>query len=172
MRVRRTAIVVAVISILCMALAHTAMAEDLIVVATEATFKDAQGWVDFLKMKEIPLKHITPQEFSKYRKEKYIVLMGGMDEPDGIRDIAKELLTKEEFQWVTQEGNGKMYKKFILPKKNIQASKLWEAAQNFIIFAGANRKAAEKARKDSQDDWWEEICVWFDIDESPAVPPY
>jgi len=172
MRVRRTATVLAVVAIFCTALAHTATAQDLIIVATKATFQDAQGWVDFLKMKEIPLKHITPQEFTKGKKEKYIVLMGGMDEPDGIRDIAKGVLTKGEFQSVTQEGNGSMYKKSVLPKEKIQASKLWETAQNFIIFAGADRTAATAARKNSKEEWWEEICVWFDIDESPAIPAY
>ena len=152
-------------------LAHTAMTDDLIVVATRATFKDAQGWVDFLKSKEIPIKHVTPQEYANFSKEKYIVLMGGMDELDGIKDIVQGLLTKEELEYITRKGKGKMYKKYVLPK-NARPSQLWGGGQNYIIFAGADRTAAATARKNSKKDWWEELSVWFDIDESPAIPPY
>ena len=162
MRIGRTATVAAVIAILCMALAHTAMAEDLIVVATKATYQASQKWVDFLISNEVPVKHVTPQEFAKYKKEKYVVLMGGMDEPNGIKDIAKEVLTEEEFQWVTQEGNGDMYFKF----------KVWDPMQSIIVFAGANRTAAETARKDNKDVWWDLIVNWFDLDIDTGILTY
>jgi len=149
-----TAVMAVIMSILCIAMANTAMAQDLIVVATKATSQDAQKWTDFLMSNEVPLKHITPQEFEKYKKEQFVVLMGGMDEPDGIRELAKETLSEEEFEYVTQKGNGEMYFKF----------KVWDPMQTVIVFAGSDRAAAEAARIKNKRDWFNTFITWFDLE--------
>ena len=102
MRVRSLTTIVIFLTITCMPLALLAMEDDLTIVATDEAFQEARGWEDFLKAKEIPIAHSTPNEFAKGSKAKYIVLMGGIDEPDGIRDIVKEVLSKEEFQSISQ----------------------------------------------------------------------
>ena len=159
------------LTIICMPPALLAMADDLTIVATDEAFQEAKGWMDFLKAKEIPIVHITPNEFAKGSKAKYIVLMGGMDEPYGIRDIAQKVLSKEEFQSISKDANGKAFKKYLMPK-NAKGPRLWDATVNYIIFAGTDLAAAVKARKNSKDMWWKELAVWFDIDESPAMHPY
>jgi hypothetical protein len=163
--------IVILLKIIYMPLASLAMEDDLTIVATNQTFQEAQEWVDFLRVKEIPLTHVTPQEFINTNKAKYIVLMGGIDEPDGIRDILKKVLSKEEFQSISRYGNGKMFKKNIIPK-DAKGPDMWASAKNYIIFTGDDRAASAKARKESKDLWWEELSIWFDIDESSAVPPY
>ncbi|MBW1916244.1 MAG: hypothetical protein JRI86_15140 [Deltaproteobacteria bacterium] len=170
MRIRAFIVLISLIAI-CIFYVPSVMAEDLTIVATDEAYQEAQGWVDFLRAKEIPLTHVTPQEFAKGSEAKYIVLMGGMDEPEGIRDIAQKVLSKEELQSIFQDGNGKAFKKYIMPK-NAKGPQMWGATVNHIIFTGTDLAAAVKARKNSKDMWWEELSVWFDIDESPAMHPY
>jgi len=171
MRVRSLISMVIFLTIICMPLASLAMADDLTIVATDEAFQEARGWVDFLKAKEIPIAHITPNEFAKGSKAKYIVLMGGMDEPSGIRDIAQKVLSKEELRSMSRDSNGKAFTKYIIPK-NATGPQMWGATVNYIIFTGTDLAAAVKARKNTKDMWWEELSVWFDIDESPAMHPY
>lgn len=171
MRVRNKITMVIFLTIICIPLVSLATEDDLTIVATNEAFQEAQGWVDFLRAKDIPLTHVTPQEFTKSSEAKYIVLMGGIDEPDGIGDILKKVLSKEEFQSIPRDGKGKVFKKNIIPK-NAKGPEMWASAKNYIIFTGDDRSASAKARERSKDMWWEELSIWFDIDESSAVPPY
>jgi len=171
MKVRSLIAIVIFLTIICMPLIPLAITDDLTIVATNEVFQEAQEWVDFLRAKEIPLTHVTPPEFTKGSEAKYIVLMGGMDEPDGIRDIVKKILSKEELQSISRDENGKVFKKHIIPK-DAKGPQMWASAKNYIIFTGNNRTASAKARKRSKDMWWEELSIWFDIDESSATPLY
>jgi len=163
MKARRTIIVLAVVAILSLALASMAMAQNLIVVANKDTYQAAQKWVDFLIAQELPLKHVTPGEFANYKKEQYIVFMGSVDEAGGIRELLKEALSDKEFQSISKEGNKEMYIK----------SDVWGEGQEVIIFAGSNRAAAEAARKGNKEEWWNEISIWFEIEEGgPALHGY
>ncbi|MBW1999102.1 MAG: hypothetical protein JRJ29_14205 [Deltaproteobacteria bacterium] len=154
MRVIRTLTVGAALCLLCVGLTNTASAKELIVVASKATYEASQKWVDFLTLHEVPLKHITPQEFNKYKKSPFIVLMGGIDEPDGIMALAKEVLSEDEFRYIAQKGNGEMYLKF----------KVWDPMQTVIVFAGSDGAAAEAARKKNRKVWWDTFISWFDLD--------
>jgi hypothetical protein len=162
MSMKRIMMVLAVVAILCSAFVQNAMADDLIVVATKATQQASLNWVSFLESNEVPLKLVTPQEFSKHKQKKYIILMGGVDEPEGIRELVKEALSGEEMQWVSHEGNGKMYVK----------SGVWKEGQRVIIFAGSNRKAADEARKSTKDNWFDLLSDWFDIESGGGLHAY
>jgi len=130
------------------------MAGDLIVVASQETLTAAQEWVDFLTLNEVPLKHVTPKEFEKFRKERVVVIMGGLDEEDGIRALAEEVLTESEFKDISQTGKGKMYFKFTV----------WDPMQTVIVIAGSDGPATEKARVDNKKDWWNTFITWFELD--------
>jgi len=118
----------------------------LIILANDRTFQSEQvrKWTTFLVTENLHLQHSTAQEFGNYKEEKYIVVLGGPNEGDGIGDIIKTLLTKEEQDWVNQPGYGKMY-----IKHNV-----WQDDQTIIIFAGHDQKAADAARVASKKDWW------------------
>ena len=154
MRLVKTLTVGMVLCLLCLIVATTAMAEELIVVASEATFEASQKWVDFLTLNEVPLKHVTPQEFDKVKKSKYLVIMGGLDEANGIKGIAKELLDDGEFKDISQKGNGDIFFKF----------QKWDPMQTIIMFVGSDMAAADKARQESREDWWNSFILWFDLD--------
>ncbi len=154
MRLVKTLTAGMVLCLLCLSVATTAMAEELIVVASEATFEASQKWVDFLTLNEVPLKHVSPQEFDKVKKNKYVVVMGGLDEADGIKGLAKELLDDGEFKHINQKGNGDIFFKF----------QVYDPMQTIILFVGADMAAADKARQDSREDWWNSFILWFDLD--------
>lgn len=154
MRSVKTLAVGIVLFLMCFSAAAAAMADELLIVASEASYEASQQWVDFLTFHEVPLKHITPQEFDKFKTEKYVVVMGGLDEADGIKDLAKELLDDEEFRDASQPGNGNLYLKF----------KVYDPMQTIVMFIGSDMAAAAEARKDSRETWWNSFILWFDID--------
>jgi hypothetical protein len=154
MKIKNIAIFAVLMSIMCVCLVQMATASDLIVVATKDTYEASQKWVDFLTLNEVPVKHVTPREFDKYKKEPYVVLMGGMDEPDGIKVLAKEILAEDELEYVLQKGNGEIYFKF----------KVFDPMQTIIVFAGSDRAAAAAARKKNKSYWLDSFIQWFDLD--------
>jgi glycine betaine/choline ABC-type transport system substrate-binding protein len=154
MRFVKTLAVATALFLLCCGSATTALSKDLIVVASKATYEAAHEWVGFLTIQEVPLKHVTPQDFKAHEKEPYVVVMGGLDELDGIKEIARELLSEEEFKHVSQNGMGETYFKF----------KVWDPMQTVIMFVGSDMAAAEKARIKSKENWWNTFILWFDLE--------
>lgn len=154
MKIKRIAIVAIVMSIMCVGIAQTAVANDLIVVATKAAYDASQKWVDFLTLNEVPVQHVTPQKFDKYKKEPFVVLMGGMDEPDGIKAFAKEILAEDELKHVSEKGNGELYFKF----------KVFDPMQTIIVIAGSDMTAVVEARKKYKNEWLNSFITWFDLD--------
>lgn len=143
-------------------LAKPASAEELIVVATKATQEATQNWQAFLKTKEVPFKLMTPQEFAMDKNYKYVVIMGSMDESEEMKDLLKEALNDNDMNFISQEGNGKM---FLRPN-------VWMSGQRVLIFAGSSREAEIEARKASRDDWFEHLADWFDIETAEGLRSY
>jgi len=159
----KTLSVGAALCFLCLGLTTAVSAEELIVVASKATYSASQKWVDFLTSYEVPLKHVTPRDFDRYKKSQFVVLMGGIDEPDGIKALAKEALSEDELKYIARKGNGEMYFKF----------KLWDPMQTVIVFAGSDRATAEAARIKNKKVWWNTFISWFDLDaEADAFHVY
>jgi hypothetical protein len=155
-------IVLVLLVLFCVLFAQTAVADDLIVVTSPSTQQGSQKWFDFLMAKEVPVKVVNPKEFGNYKQEKYIVIMGSMDESEDIKAILRETLSGEEFQWVSENGNGKMYLK----------SDKWAQDQHVIVFAGYSQRVAEAVRKGNREDWFEKIMDWFGIESDEVLPAY
>jgi hypothetical protein len=128
--------------------------EKLVIVASESTYKAAQEWTEFLYNNDVPFKHVAADEFEKFKNSKYIVVMGSPNETGGIGGIVQEALSPQEAEWVSQQGNRKMYIK----------TKVWAEGQSIIVFAGWDQKAVESVRKETQKSWWTQISSWFDIE--------
>ncbi len=155
-----TAIVI--VMVLTLGFVQNAAAKDLIVVASKTTQEASQDWIDFLESNEIPMKIITPYSFSKYKEELYIIVLGSVNESDGIKEIAKDALTAEEIQSITSNSEGKMFYK----------PQAWNVGQKVILFLGPNQEAVVKARKSSRDKWFEMLKEWFDIEETESFHVY
>ena len=164
MKAKKTLLIFA--AFLAMSLALSPMAalgqDQLIVVATKQTYQDAQRWVDFLTSQGLVLKNVEPSQFSQYKESQYIVLMGGVDEP-GMKELVKEAVGEKELAALSQKGVGKMYVK----------SGTWSQGQDVIVFAGSDAKAAEKARMDAKDEWFELFAEWFGLElGGPSLKGY
>ncbi len=154
MRLKKTAMILVTCAILGLVISPmAAQAEGLIVVASKSTYQEAQRWVDFLTKEGVDLKNVVPAEFNKHQNEEFIVLMGGMNEP-GIKDLVKKAVGAKEAAALTKKGANNMYVR----------SNVWGPGQSILIFAGANAAAAEKVRKDTQEEWFEIIAEWFELE--------
>lgn len=152
----------AIVLFFTLGLAQYAAARDLIVVASKATQKASQDWLGFLELKEIPVKLITPDAFSEYKEELYIVVLGSLDESKEIAAIAEDALTADELKAVSSKSDGQMYYK----------PQAWNVGQKVILFLGPNQEAVIKARKSTKDEWYEKLQEWFDIDDSEGFHVY
>jgi len=130
---------------------------NFIVVASGPSYEAGKRWVSFLQGETVPVKHVLPADFDSYKKEKYIAVLGTPSEPGG-GDIIASLLTKEEKEWVSQQGNRKLFIK----------NDVWQKDQTIFVFSGYNYDAVTSAIRESRDTWWDTIMSWFDIEVSPA----
>ncbi len=84
----------------------------------------------FLKEKGIEVTEISPADFPNYEKEKFIVILGGPDAPEGIGKIVSTILTADEINFlINKSGNRKMFVK----------TNFFEQGQVIMILAGRNR---------------------------------
>ncbi|MBN1848473.1 MAG: hypothetical protein JW932_07800 [Deltaproteobacteria bacterium] len=163
MKMKKVTILLTIfLTILIFGFLNIAIANDLIVVASKATQKASLNWFEFLEIKEVPIKIITPDAFLKYRNELYIVVMGSVNEPGGIGEIAKQALTVEEFQSISKDGTGKMFFK----------PQAWNVGQKVILFVGPNQAAVDEARKASRDKWFDMLQEWFEIVDIEGMHTY
>jgi hypothetical protein len=139
---------------------QNAAARDLIVVATKDTQKACKEWLGFLESKEIPVKLVTPDAFSNVKDQLYIVIIGSLDESNGIAEIAKEALTADELKSAASEG-----KMFYKPQA-------WNVGQKVIIFLGPNRQKVIETRIATQEEWYEMLKEWFDIEDAAGFHVY
>lgn len=143
--------------VVCLMFTYLASAAEeipLIVVANDANYELAQPWVTFMKSEAVPFKRILPSDFDQYKKEKYIAILGGPGEMDNTGNVVKQLLTKEDLDFVTQAGNSRMYVK----------SNVWNPGQQIIIFAGSDKQASACARTNSRERWMTLFSNWYGLD--------
>lgn len=146
--------------VLTIGLAQYASARDLIVVASKEIQKASQDWLGFLESKEIPIKLVTPDSFSDYNQNLYIYIVGALNESNELNEIAKGALTADEFKSLKTEA-----KMFYKPQA-------WNVGQKVILVLGPNIEAAINARISSQEEWYEMLKEWFDIEDSQGFHLY
>jgi hypothetical protein len=154
MKTRGLFIAFGMVALLGLALAPVASAKDLIVVATPATFAKHADWSKFLASKKIPVKNVAPSNPAGFKDAPYLVLLGGMDEADGIKSLAEKALSKSELDRMNMAGSSAMYVK----------SDVWSKGQEVIVFTGASDKGVETARKSNRAEWMDIIFNWFGIE--------
>ncbi|MBW2031668.1 MAG: hypothetical protein JRJ03_20230 [Deltaproteobacteria bacterium] len=162
MNSRRFTMVVAIFGVIFLSVVPFALADELIVVGTEKTIQESQPWVDFLKSNEVPMRVVSPEYYGNYKQAGFIIIMGGLDEPGGIKDIAEEVLGKEELESVTRGNTGRM---FLKPD-------LWTSGQYVVLFVGPDGKAAIEARKANKEKWWDIITEYFEIEGGGGFHTY
>ncbi len=162
MKKQRTTLVLLSLVLFLFIFAQHASANDLIIVVSPSTQQGSQKWFDFLKANDVPITIIAPHEFENIKLEKYIVIMGSMDEQEDVKILLKKALNSEEINWISQKGNGNMYSK----------SNKWSEGQNVIVFAGSSQRITEAVRKANRDEWFEKFTDWFDIETAGGFKEY
>jgi len=135
---RKKSFLLALVTMACSALAIFGAAfaqnspdRELVVVASDPSFEVAKNWVNFLQKQSIIVKHVQPADFDKYKKNAHLVVLGVPGEPGGAGDVVKSLLTREELDWVVQQGNKKLYIK----------DNVFEKDQTIFLFAAYTQAA-------------------------------
>ena len=159
---RKQVVIVFFVILLCGIFAQKAMAQELIIVASKSSQQASQNWFDFLQAKEIPVKILTPQELGNDKEAEYIVIQGGINESEGVKDLLNEVLTDADVKWVSQKGHSRMYFK----------SDVWTGGQSVIIFTGPDQNAAEAARKANRDYWFDKFSDWFGLEGDEGLHAY
>jgi hypothetical protein len=154
MKAKGLFMVFGIVALVGLVLAPVASAKELIVVATPATFAKHSDWSKFLDSKNIPVKNVSPSNAAAFKDAPYVVLLGGMDEADGIKPLAEKALSKSELDRMKMAGSSAMYVK----------SDVWSKGQEVIVFTGAGDKGVETARKGNRAEWMDIIFGWFGIE--------
>ncbi len=154
MKARRLFITLGLVAVLCLALAPIASAAELTVVATQATLAKNADWTKFLASKTIPVKTAAPSDAAALKDAQYVVLIGAMDEADGIKSLCEKALIKAEFDQVNKAGSSAMFVK----------SDVWKKGQEVIIITGSGDKGVETARKGNRAEWMDLIYGWFGLE--------
>jgi len=163
LKIKRTSIVLIVVILLCVLLTQKASADELYIVATESTRQGSHNWFGFLEFEEVPFNFLLPNEFGDYKEEKFIVIMGSINESKDIKDILSQILTEGEVKWLSRKGNGNLYLK----------SDIWTQGQKIAVVAGSDQNALKKVRKANKEEWCDIIIEWFDLEGNPgSLLPY
>lgn len=125
----------------------------LYVLGTENAVNLAKDFLNFLNNEGISTVTVTGQ-FEQFLKERYIVILGGPNEPGGLGDLVRKILTSDEQREAGQPGKGKMY-----VKENV-----FTPGQAIIIFAGGDAQTSAEVRKKTRTMWMPVIGKWFDVD--------
>jgi len=154
MKARKIFMILGMVAVLCLALAPIASAAELVVVATPESYAKASDWQKFLASKEISLKNVAPSDLTAFKNAQYVVLLGPLDEANGIKPLVEKALIKAEFDQMNQPGSSAMFVK----------SNVWSQGQEVIIYTGSGDKGVETARKANRAEWIDVIFGWFGIE--------
>ena len=151
---------IAIVVALTLGLAQFAAARDLIVVASKNTQESSKDWLGFLESREVPVKLVTPENFSEVKGELFIVVLGIPDESKAMEEIVGEALTPDELKSIKTKG-----KMFYKPQA-------WNVGQKVILILGPNQDEVRNARIDSQEEWYDMLKEWFDIEDLEGFHVY
>ena len=128
----------------------------LIVVTNETNYEKDKDVINFIATRGVAVERIAPADFEKYKTEKYILVLGGPGEGEGLGDIVKQLLSPDEVNFVSQMGNKELYLK----------TDKYSSGQQIIVIAGCDADATFRQFVNSKDKWWGYISSWFNIELS------
>jgi len=113
----------------------------IVVLANSIDYANAQDFFGFLGNRGIEVVHSTASEFESYKSEKFVVILGGPDAPEGVGDIVSEVLGESEEEAIRESGSRKMYSK----------TNVWGQGQRVFVIAGSGRDQTKMAHEDNRD---------------------
>lgn len=114
----------------------------IVLLANSIDYALASEFFGFLKDKGIEVTQANADNFEQYKNEKFIVILGGSDAYEGVGDVVKQVLTKEEQDWLREKGNRKMFVK----------ANVWTQGQVVMVIAGNDRLETQKANSENKEN--------------------
>jgi len=120
-------------------LSHITEAEkkSMVIVANTIDYRLASDLFTYLRDANYDAIHIFPEDFSSYRKEQNIVILGGHKAPEGTGEIVSELLTSQQEEALEEEGAVKHY----------LVTERYAVGQRIHILAGHTREETQQAHR-------------------------
>jgi len=119
----------------------------VIILANSIDYSLANELVQFLN-NSLEVTHAYPDDFEKFKKENFIIVLGGPEAP-GTGSIVREILIPEEQELIRKEGSINMFVK----------RDVWKPNQFVFVLAGDNRFTTQKAHKKYREKIIENIYI-------------
>ncbi len=102
----------------------------------------ASDFTTFLDNNGIEEVHVNASNFDQYTLEKFIVILGGPDAPEGVGEIVREVLNESEQDHLKVKGSRRMY----------VMTNVWRShGQVVMVIAGSNRYETQKAHEENRE---------------------
>ena len=128
----------------------------LVLLSNSIDYARAQDFITYLQDRGFEIKRIDAGEFQQYREEKFIIILGGPDAPEGVGSVVQEILGEEEQSYLRTSGNKAMYVK----------SK-WVGDQRIFVIAGSDRTKTAEAHAFYREQLYKALV----LPEEPAPSP-
>ena len=113
----------------------------IVVLANSIDFELATEFFGFLGNKGMETVHATASDIEQYKEEKFIVILGGPDAPEGIGEIVQNITSLEEQEAIREKGSRKKYVR----------TNMWTQGQRVTIIAGSDRNETKNSEDENQD---------------------
>lgn len=115
----------------------------VVVLANSIDGELGREFYGFLGTKGLDVVQVSADDFGAYMTEKFVIILGGQNAPDGVGDIVKSVLTEgEQASIVESRSSRKMFVK----------TNLWVRGQVVRVFAGYGKNETAAAWKAGKDE--------------------
>jgi hypothetical protein len=114
----------------------------IVVLANSIDYSLAGGFFGFLEGRGFDVVHTTTGDFDQYKIEKFVVILGGPDAPEGVGGIVQGILTMAEGESIREVGARRRYTK----------SDVWAQGQRVLVIAGSNRHETARSEDENRED--------------------
>jgi hypothetical protein len=112
----------------------------IVVLANSIDYGLASDFFNFLENNGFETVHATVDDFVSYKEEKFIVILGGPDAPEGVGEIVQEVLSEVEENSIREVGARKKYAR----------TNMWIQGQRVMVIAGSNRQETKNAHEENR----------------------
>lgn len=113
---------------------------EIVLLANSIDYSPSINFIAFLKNNDMDVIYVNAQDFSKYKTEKFIVILGGPDSYEGVGEIVQEVLDDTEAAFLRTLGNHRMY-------VNVN---VWRTGQVVLVIAGSGREFTRESTNENQ----------------------
>ncbi len=110
--------------------------------ANSIDYDMSSGFTAFLDNKGIEVVHVDASEFEQHTLEKFIVILGGPDAPEGVGEIVQQVLESDEQDYLRAKGNRRIY---------VKANPWRPHGGVVMVIAGSDRYETQKAHEENRE---------------------